>query len=175
MPLLRILKTGPLALAGLLLAAQAQPPAPAPQTTPTIKVTARQVQVSVVVRDKKGQPVSGLKKEDFVLLDKGQPQEIRYFAEEKNEAVAIPPPLPPGVFSNRIAAEGSHHSAALPNAMTMILLDGLNARYGDRARAQEGLQKFLGALRPTDHVAIYTLTNSLKVLLDFTSDVSVLQ
>ncbi len=138
-------------------------------------MTTRQVQVSVVVRDKKGQPVADLKREDFALFDQGQPQEIRYFATEKNEPLAPPPDLPPGMFSNRAAASGPGHPAALPNALTVILLDGLNTRYFDRAQARTGLAKFLAALKPGDRVAIYTLTNQLRVLHDFTADISELQ
>jgi VWFA-related protein len=163
-----------LAFASLL---SAQDPAPA-QAPPVIKMTTRQVQASVVVRDKKGQPVADLKREDFVVLDQGKPQEIRYFATErsdKSEASAPPLALPAGMYSNRSVSAGPGHPAALPNALTVILLDGLNTRYSDRAQARDGLAKFLGALKPGDRVAIYTLTTQLRVLHDFTSDISELQ
>jgi len=40
------------------------------------------VQVNVVVQDKKGNPVSGLTKDDFTLLDTDVPQKIAFFAQE---------------------------------------------------------------------------------------------
>ena len=51
----------------------------APQTKDSQEETvfhssARLVQVSVVVEDKKGNPVTGLKKEDFTVMDDGKPQ-----------------------------------------------------------------------------------------------------
>src|SRR5262249_50182244 len=69
---------------------------------PAIKVTTRLVQVNVVVHDKKGEPVSDLTKDDFILLDKGQEQKIQFFSKESSETVPTnTPPLPPGVVSNR--------------------------------------------------------------------------
>ncbi len=139
-------------------------------TTPVIKVTTRQVQVSVVVHDRKGQPVTGLTQEDFVIYDKGQPQQIRYFAVEDAQKPAAPAPaLPKGVVANRYVNTGAG-SAAMPNALTVILLDSLNSSFADRNAARNGLLKFLGQLRAGDRVAIYSLENGLHVIHEFTSD-----
>lgn len=64
---------------------QAPPPPPPPlppqQSTSqatsvrqTLRVTSRLVQVTVVVQDKEGRPVSGLTKDDFKIFDEGQPR-----------------------------------------------------------------------------------------------------
>jgi VWFA-related protein len=79
------------------------------------------------------------------------------------------------MFSNRVAAAGPGHAAGMPNALTVILLDGLNTRYSDRGQARAGLVKFVAALKPGDRVAVYTLTNQLRVLHDFTTDIGVLK
>ncbi len=156
----------------LLFAAQEAPPQK-PETV--VKVTTRIVQVSVVVHDKKGQPIADLKKEDFTLLDKGQEQRIRFFSMESAEAPPPKaPPLPEGVVSNRYAnskSGGTSHLMALPNSLTAILLDSLNTPFTDQHYAKEGVIKFLNQLQPGDRVAIYTLTGRLHVLHDFTSDV----
>jgi len=47
-----------------------------------IRVTANLVTVRVVVRDGKGRPVGGLRKEDFRLFASGAPHEITCFAVE---------------------------------------------------------------------------------------------
>jgi Ca-activated chloride channel family protein len=47
----------------------------------TLTVQTRLVAVSAMVRDKSGQPVSGLTKDAFLLKQDGKPQEIRYFSE----------------------------------------------------------------------------------------------
>ncbi len=158
-----------------LQAAASAPAAPQAPPQPVIKITTRQVEISVVARDKKGQPVADLTRDDFTLLDGGQPQEIRYFHFEKEEPHAEMAALPAGVVSNRVLAAGDGRSVALPNALTVILLDGLNSRFADRSLARDGLRKFLSTLTNNDRVAIYTLTTELRVLHDFAADLAPLQ
>lgn len=45
----------------------------APQDSPVIRSTTRLVQISVVVTDKKGQAITGLKIENFTVLDESNP------------------------------------------------------------------------------------------------------
>jgi VWFA-related protein len=139
-----------------------------------LRVTTRLVQISVVVHDKSAMPIRDLTKEDFALFDKGQEQKIVFFSKETSEAPRInAAPLEPGVVSNRFAnftSNGEKHLAALPNSLTVILLDGLNTSFTDQHYAKEALIKFLNQLQPGDRVAIYTLSNGLRVLHDFTSD-----
>src|SRR5919109_4259629 len=56
-----------------------QPPAPPPPGQGQIRVTTELVLVNVVARDKKGNLVRDLKKEDFTLLEDGKKQEISTF------------------------------------------------------------------------------------------------
>src|SRR5215475_5175458 len=63
-----------------LLAQQApQPQAPTSANPGQIRVTTELVLVNVVARDKKGNLVRDLKKEDFTLLEDGKKQEISSF------------------------------------------------------------------------------------------------
>jgi VWFA-related protein len=165
------------AVLACLLCGQAPPqPPPQPETDiPVIKMTTRLLQVNVVVHDKKGDPVSDLTQEDFVLYDKGQEQKIRFFQKESDEPLAGElTAVAEGVVSNRVIAvkvDGKTKVQPLPNSLTVILLDGLNTRFLDQRGAKEAVAKFLHQLHPGDRVAIYTLTNNLTVLHDFTSDV----
>lgn len=68
---------------------QRGPETASPQQETVIRSSVRLVQVSVVVEDKKGNPVSGLKQEDFTVLDEGKPQRIAFFT------AATPPPAAP--------------------------------------------------------------------------------
>ena len=160
-------------LAGMQLGAQS-----GTQEGGVLRVTTRLVQISVVVHDKNGMPVRDLTKEDFALFDKGQEQKILFFSKETSEAPRVnAPPLEPGVVSNRFAnytSEGQKHLAAIPASLTVILLDGLNTGFTDQHYAKEALIKFLNQLQPGDRVAIYTLSNGLRILHDFTSDTGVL-
>jgi VWFA-related protein len=55
-----------------------QPPAPSPQAQqpPVFKAGTNQVRVDVTVLDRKGEPVTGLTKADFEVLEDGMPQSI---------------------------------------------------------------------------------------------------
>jgi VWFA-related protein len=140
----------------------------------SIRVTTRLVQVNVVVLNKKGEPVDDLTEKDFTLFDKGQEQKIAFFSKEGSESSPTNlPPLAPGVVSNRYAnytSGGQTHLALLPTSVTMILLDGLNTAFDDQHYSKEALIKVLAQLRPSDRVAIYALTDQLRVVHDFSSD-----
>ncbi len=169
-------------LCALLLVApvSAQAPAPAPPQPPAktqepaklettvLRVTTHLVQISVIVQDKKGNLVTDLTRDDFALYDEGKLEKISFFSVESSRQ--LPPPTqppPPDVYSNRFEQKGS-----APTSVTVILLDGLNTRFEDMAYARQQVIKFLGQLQPQDRVALYTLTDALHILHDFTTDAS---
>jgi VWFA-related protein len=139
------------------------------QTPVVIRSTTRFVQVNVLVHDRKGMPVEGLKKEDFTILDQGQEQEVAVFSAiaASPHGPASTPALPANVFTNRM-----EQSDGPPGSVTIILFDALNTEVQDQFRARQQIVKFLRQLRPQDHVAIYVLTTKITVLNDFTQDAS---
>lgn len=150
-----------------VLRAQSAPPAG--QALTPLRVATHLVQVHVIVQDKKGAPVTGLAKEDFTLLDQGQPEKIAFFSEESGnlaEAQASAEPLPPGTFSNRYEQTGQ-----APGNVTVILLDALNTPFTVQSYMRSSAVKVLRQLNPQDHVAIYVLgPTRLKIIQDFTQD-----
>lgn len=145
-----------------------------------LRAETRLVQLNVIVQDKKGQPIEGLKREDFTLLDNGKPQNITLFSSE----AGAPPPNnatrdaatadvtaneksepPPNVFGNRL-----RHSDERPGSVAVILLDALNTSFSDQVYARTQVLAFLRQLQPQDHVAIYLLTTQLIVINEFTQD-----
>jgi VWFA-related protein len=70
-----------LALIGALLPACAQQPtAPAaPAQASTVKTTAEEVLLDVIVRDKKGKPITDLKPDELTVFDNGVPQTLSGF------------------------------------------------------------------------------------------------
>src|SRR5258708_29130585 len=113
------------------------------QNQPTIRVTTRLVQVNVVVHDKKGEPLSDLKKEDFTILDKGKEQKVAVFAVDSIDTPPKAwPALPPNIFSNRVQRVDT------PTSTTVILFDGLNTRFQDQAYSRQQIVKFLGGIQP---------------------------
>jgi VWFA-related protein len=173
---MRLIRRLPLCFAACLSMASVMSGQTSAVQPPLIRVTSRLLQVSVVVHDSKGEPVTDLTKDDFVLFDKGQRQEIRYFGKEGDDP--LPEDLTPPaeqVVSNRfvtVQVDGKTRLQPLPNSGTAILLDGLNTRFADRTQARKALIQVLMQLRPGDRVAVYALTESLRVLQDFTADVS---
>ncbi len=53
-----------------------------PQETPSFKVEVDLVNIMATVRDEQGRLVNSLTKEDFILEEEGQPQEIEYFSSD---------------------------------------------------------------------------------------------
>lgn len=164
-----------LALAAIAVSARNVPQGP------TISVSTRLVQVGVIARDKNG-PVADLTKEDFVILDRGKPQQISVFSVESTGSVQQPAqPLPQNTFSDL-----PQYGAAIPRSVTIVLLDNLNTLYGSAAtiyedsprwmedhalaNAKAHLLEYLKNLGPQDRVALYGLSDTLHVLCDFTSD-----
>lgn len=157
---------------GLPLSRGQQAPSP-PQTQPPVASIARStrlVHLSVIVTDKKGNPVTDLSSGDFTILDDGHPQKVQLFHTETNQSPTITAqPLPADTYTNQISQR-----AAVTSNNTIVLLDGLNTLVSDQASARQQTIKFLQMIRPSDRLAIYTLGRDLRVLQDFTSDSSVL-
>jgi len=139
------------------------------QPETVIRSTTRLVQISVVVRDKKGNPVTGLQKEDFTVTDQGKMQSLAFFSSQAPAPITTPNPLPANVFTNRLDLKGQD-----PGAVTVILLDSLNTSPQDQSYVRKQVIEFLKTVKAQDHVALYALTTQLLILHDFTQDASAL-
>ena len=93
---------------------------PATAQTPTLKVYSRETIVDVTVTDAKGNPVHGLKQDDFTLKEDNKPQPIRSFHEYATQPIPPPPKLPPNVYTNLQPPPAS-------SAVNILLLDFNNA------------------------------------------------
>lgn len=160
------LPSGSLAAPQAPTAADANPANPPSQT---IRSSTRLVQLSVIAQDGKGEPIAGLIKDDFTVLDEGKPQNIAFFSCGAPPP-ATPPAAPPSnVFTNRFDLKGED-----PGAVTVILFDSLNTSSQDQSFVRKQILRFLQTVKPQDHVALYALSTNLIVLHDFTRDVSAL-
>ncbi len=130
---------------------------------PSLRVTTALVEVHVLVHDKKGRPVSGLTRDDFIVKDRGAPQTITFFSEETSRPAAPPPELvPPNVFSNFL------RRGNLPGGATVVLFDKLNTRTKDQNWARGELIKFFRMASATRQpIAILVLEYDLHILADF--------
>ena len=98
--------------------------------TPTFRTTVDLVSFGVAVVDKQGKPVTGLKAEDFEVLENGKPQSLKYFTAGNPDDA---PPLHLG-----------------------LLLDTSGSMAGDIKDARTAAVKFVNAL---DHAADVTLVD----------------
>jgi VWFA-related protein len=157
--------------AAVLTRAQPQSIPRQDDAAPALRFTTRLVQANVVVTDKHGNPIAGLSKDDFSLLDDKKPQEIQVFAVETDSPWTEPPTaLPPGTYSNRLGDR-----ASVPSSVTVILLDALNTDFAEQALTRKQVLRFLAQARPQDRIALYWLGNGLHALQEFTSDVASLR
>ena len=61
---------------------------------PVFKATTQLVVETVVVKDKDGNPITGLTAKDFAITEDGVPQQIRFFEFQKLDAAAPPVVVP---------------------------------------------------------------------------------
>ena len=160
------------------------PPPPRPPTA-TLQVYARETIVDVTITDAKGNPVHGLKKEDFTVKEDGKPQPIRGFHEYGIQPPQAPPPkLPPNVYTNLQPPPAS-------SAVNIFLVDFLNIAAmpgfdipgaGDvqsRAIAAQNAvkreaKKYVASMPPGTRVIVLGLSNNLRTLQGSTSDPALL-
>lgn len=148
---------------------QSQTAVPNAQSVPTFKAKARLVLLDVVVTSNKGEPVTGLKKEDFEVLEDGKPQSVSTFEEHKGASptqIKLPP-MPPNVYTNFPTVQSA-------DSVNVILLDALNTPIPDQVYVHKQMIKYVKTIPPRTRVAIFTLASRLRMLQGITTDSSVL-
>jgi VWFA-related protein len=134
-----------------------------------LRLTTRVVNINVVVTDKQGNPVKGLTKEDFTVLDAGQAQKISFFTAVDNEqpfatSVSTGVRPDPNTYTNTVV-----NGSAEPS-VTILLFDTLNSRWTSQGYGLYCLRKFVRQLDPEDHIGVYVLGDDLKVVHEFSRD-----
>ena len=149
------------------------------QTAPAFRSTVNLVMVDVVVRDKKGAVVTGLKSDDFQLLEDGKPQEIRTFALEQISPTAQPieraaalTGVAPGVGVSAPATPSPLTSADVAgHRLLTLLFDTSSMQPEDVQKAADAAIKWVDEQMTTaDLVAVASVGSTLQVLSDFSGD-----
>ncbi len=120
--------------------AAAGPVVPAPPPEATFLAVARTVRVPVCVLDPKGEPVLGLRGEDFRVAEDGKQQKVTLFSGERR-------PL-------RIA----------------LALDVSGSMDNKIRQVEEALRHFVSLLEPADEIMVITFNEEVRVVQDFTAD-----
>jgi len=135
----------------------------------TFRTNTRLVLVDVVVADKKGQPVTSLKAEDFAVEENGKKQKVSILVPPGTAPQVASTPAPPGILSNHPEHVGP---AGIP---TVLLLDATNSPFKDQAYARSQMLKYAAEQEQSGRpMAVLALTDRLHVLQQFTSDPQVL-
>src|SRR5580700_11306659 len=161
-----------------------------PHSGLTISTTTQLVVETVFVKDKKGNPVPGLKKEDFLVSEDGKPHDIKISDyEELSETATVDnnvdiesklekkkdePKVEAAAKSltaNQISPEKPGDLKYKDRRLLVLFFDMTSMPIPDQLRAQKEAQKFLKEkMTPSDLVAIMTFSSDVKVVQDFTDD-----
>jgi VWFA-related protein len=180
---MRKLRTFAAAVTVLALSASGQQPAKDEGQPATFKSTSNLVIVDVSVKDKAGNPIDGLKKEDFSVLEDGKPQSISVFEFQKlTMAPEPPPPLSlsdqlklPDAPTTSITAETPGQVQYHDKRLLVLFFDFSSMGVPEQLRAQEAANEYLEKhITKDDVVAVMLYTTVINVLTDFTSDREVL-
>lgn len=104
-----------------------------------VKFTSRTelVLIPTLVTDKSGAHITGLKKEDFTVLENGSARQISTFEEITSAPRLLSRSAHPDEFSNAVTDGGSIRR------VTLIVLDLLNTSFTDQAFARKELLTYL--------------------------------
>jgi VWFA-related protein len=142
------------------------------------------VRIDVEVTDKKGQPIKGLRPDQFVVTDNGKPQRISVFSYSDVEKVETAGP------DNNASPIVVAVDSGTPNApsvdqisdqvrdrrMIVLFFDLTSMETDDILRAHAAAEKFVKQqMTPADLVAIVTFGSDLAVLANFTNDRATLE
>lgn len=142
--------------------ATAQTPLAA-QPTPTIRATASEVLLDLVVRDKRGKPVKNLKLGDVEIYEDGVRQDVKSFRfvgarEAQQQQVGV-----------KEFAPGSAPPRPL-RAVNLICIVFHNLDAISRGRAIAAVQEFLkNDLEPDTYVGVFNLDDRLRAVYPFTN------
>ena len=138
---------------------------------PVFRAGTKLVEVTVTVRDKKGEAVSGLAASDFTVLDGGKSRPVTFFRfDGVPETSVVETRTAADVFTNRVEASGG-----APRNVTALVLDALNTPPQGSMMARAQMVRYLKALAPETLVAIFLMGQELRILHDFTDDAAALR
>jgi VWFA-related protein len=137
----------------------------------SIHVNVILVQLSVAVTDRKGNYVSGLHPEDFVILEDGIPQKTATFEEGNEPAHAlINAKSDDGSFMPAPAENQGNAGTHAAGANVFILFDTSNYMYQGFVFAQDAISDFVRSLQDVNKVALYSYSRNLSRVATLTPD-----
>lgn len=133
---------------------------------PTIRANVRLVSLDVIVTDKNGQPVPGLRAEDFRVRENGHEQKILKL---EQRLAASNTGSQNGSQANRelTAATFTNKPADGEPVWNVILYDLLDTATDQQERSRKYLWQFIKTLPPEQPIAFVRMDANLRVLVPF--------
>jgi len=160
-------------MAGDIWAQQEQKLAVAPRP---VRVTTEIVLVNVIARDRHGNLIKDLKKEDFTVFEDGQKQQVSSFDFENVDALqmagAAGTTVTGGANGAALLSKTQENMLEARDRRLMLLFFDFSAMEPDEIdRAVDAGKKYVQAnMKPADMVALMSLATNLSLDLDFTDD-----
>ena len=152
----------------------------AQQDQTKLHVVVNLVQLNVAVTDRRGDYVTGLKPEDFIITEDGIHERIATFEEGNGPSRKIvdvgAEEDESGVMKEREVSEGVpperpvNLNAALAGADVFVLFDTSNYMYRGFVFAQDAISDFIRSLETVDKVAFYSYSRDLSRAALLTAD-----
>jgi VWFA-related protein len=149
------------------------------QESPNFQVVVNMVQLNVAVTDKKGNYITGLRPQDFAILEDGIAEKAATFAEGDEPARSLSDSADrdsvaagPGGLSKRSSDGASDQSfASLVNgANVFVLFDTSDYMYRGFVFAQDAITEFIRSLSTADKIAFYSYSRDISRTAALTSD-----
>ena len=133
-------------------------------SAPPIDVNVNRVFLPVVVRDKQGRTVAGLKKEDFRVLDEGKIRSISAFNLEERGSSGSQSATGSEVGGKpQVTANEATQSSMLPERVTVMVFDDLHLTYEDATYVRQAASKALdGVLSGSDVAAVVSTSGKIN-------------
>jgi VWFA-related protein len=130
------------------------------------------VQLSVAVTDHKGNYISGLHPEDFVIMEDGIPEKTATFEEgsEPTRSLISNAASDDSPFSTGADSSEEGGGAKLAGANIFILFDTSNYMYPGFVFAQDAIADFIRSLEGVNRVALYSYSRNLSRVAALTPD-----
>jgi len=143
-------------------------------------IDVRVINVDVVVTDKKGNVIHGLKKDDFEIYENGVPKPIsNFYSVEGGKPVDVEETIPQTPVVTTTAPPVLTKREEIPDNLKrriIIYVDNLSMAPFNRNRVFKSMKEFVAqTMRPGDEAMIATFNRSMKVRVPFTRDVTQIQ
>src|SRR2546430_3307863 len=134
-----------------------------------IKVTSNLVSLDVIVKDKKGKPITDLKAEDFTVSENGVPQKIEFFDSTLTSlGVTGQSTNPNPVVSTEPTPRNPN---SFPRNIIGLVLDGQSTELANLKHVRDGMIKYIRErISDSDSVALFSISGGLQLLQTFTQD-----